>query len=274
MNPSMNLSPRAQKALRLARNEALLANQKHVNTIHLLLGVFELALATDADPLHDVVIKLETLHAQVRAQCSVGSAKTLSSSEAVMVTAQVAELRGAIDNAIEAQDFERAAQLRETHVKAKAELERLMAAEGLSHNLPLTEDAERTLEEAALEAKDHSYLSPEHIVLAMLRSKEGPVARACMESDINVEILRVSVLTALLRSIIPRRTRHPSIAAVMAGFDEVLTHLEEDLAAAVPGKTDDNAGLRRQEYLKKQSDLRALIKSVMEESNRRKRPRS
>lgn len=140
-----NLTPRAQQALLLARQEAIRLRQNFVESEHVLLGLIKLGQGVAVKVIGNLGLKLEIVRADV-----------------------------------------------EKVARGKADEKR-------TSNPPCAPGTRRIFEMAKDEARalHHAYIGTEHILLALLREKEGMAADIFKKFQLDVEQTHREILQEL-----------------------------------------------------------------------------
>jgi ATP-dependent Clp protease ATP-binding subunit ClpC len=128
----IGMTPRAKKVIELAVGEAQLLNHQYIGTEHLLLGMIREGHGIAAGVLESLGVNLQNLRAQTlqvlsQSGSTATSSPTLSISELKESVATLELVLHEKEQAVQAQEYELAAELRAKEIELRKQISRLVA---------------------------------------------------------------------------------------------------------------------------------------------------
>jgi ATP-dependent Clp protease ATP-binding subunit ClpA len=186
---------RARGTVALAQEEARDLHHHHIDTEHLLLGLLRDRTSVGYEALDRLGIRLDDVRSEVVRVAGEGHPVTLDQGDAEalrVIGIDLDEVRRRIEEAFGAGALEKIASARRRRGRRRA------CSPSVGH-IPFTPRAKKVLELALREAKalQHDYIGTEHILLGLVREREGLAAGMLAERDVSDERVR-SVVSELL----------------------------------------------------------------------------
>ena len=227
----IGLTPRARTVIDLSIEEARRLNHHYIGTEHVLLGLIREGEGIAAGVLESMGVNLERVRAETArilstdlpqgarratAPPAAPPPRSARTPEMADLLRELEAVRREKDVAIERQEYEHAARLRDHEVRLQGAIERQEQAEdvtlrrswtlddfagfrkGLALGLALTGEARAVLEAALVEVQrlGHARIKPEHLILALLLP-EGPLVRELERQGVDVEGVRAAMRAQL-----------------------------------------------------------------------------
>jgi len=182
---------RAQEAVVFAQEEALGLHHQHIGTEHLLLGLLRDRTSVGYEALDRLGIRLDDVRSEVARLGGRGSPAALGEEDAEalrVIGIDLDEVRRRIEATFGAGALERTSSARRRRRRRKG------CAPSASH-VPFTPRAKKVLELALREAKAlrHDYIGTEHILLGLVRERDGLAAGMLAERDVSDTRVRTVV---------------------------------------------------------------------------------
>ena len=186
-----HFTERARGTVVLAHDEARDLHHHHIDTEHLLLGLLRDRTSVGYEALDRLGIHLDDVRSEVVRVAGEGHRVTLEEgdTEALRVIGiDLDEVRRRIEEAFGQGALERSASARRRRGRRKA------CGPSVGH-MPFTPRAKKVLELAVREAKAlrHDYIGTEHILLGLVRERDGLAAGMLAERDVSDERVRTVV---------------------------------------------------------------------------------
>jgi ATP-dependent Clp protease ATP-binding subunit ClpA len=182
---------RARGTVVLAQEEARDLHHPHIDTEHLLLGLLRDRTSVGYEALDRLGIHLDDVRSEVVRVAGEAHPMTLDEGDAEALRTigiDLGEVRRRIEEAFGAGALEKIASTRRRRGRRRA------CSPSVGH-IPFTPRAKKVLELALREAKAlrHDYIGTEHILLGLVREREGLAAGMLAERDVSDERVRTVV---------------------------------------------------------------------------------
>jgi ATP-dependent Clp protease ATP-binding subunit ClpA len=182
---------RARGAVVFAQEEARSLHHHHIDTEHLLLGLLRDRTSVGYEALDRLGIRLDDVRSEVVRLGRQGSPGTLGEEDAEalrVIGIDLDEVRRRIEATFGAGALESISSARRRRGRRKA------CGPSVGY-IPFTPRAKKVLELALREAKAlrHDYIGTEHILLGLVREREGLAAGMLAERDVSDERVRTVV---------------------------------------------------------------------------------
>ena len=186
-----HFTERARGTVVLAQQEALGLHHQHIDTEHLLLGLLRDRTSVGYEALDRLGIHLDDVRSEVVRVTGEGHPMTLDEGDAEalrVIGIDLDEVRRRVDEAFGRGALERSAPTRRRRGRRRA------CGPWVGH-IPFTPRAKKVLELALREAKAlrHDYIGTEHILLGLVRERDGLAAGMLAERDVSDERVRTVV---------------------------------------------------------------------------------
>jgi ATP-dependent Clp protease ATP-binding subunit ClpA len=183
---------RARGTVVLAQEEARDLHHPHIDTEHLLLGLLRDRTSVGYEALDRLGIRLDDVRSEVVRVAGEGHSVTLGERDAEalrVIGIDLDEVRRRIEEAFGAGALDKIASARR-----RRRGRRRVCGPSVGH-IPFTPRAKKVLELALREAKAlrHDYIGTEHILLGLVREREGLAAGMLAERDVSSERVRTVV---------------------------------------------------------------------------------
>jgi len=182
---------RARGAVVLAQEEARDLHHHHIDTEHLLLGLLRDRTSVGYEALDRLGVHLDDIRSEVVRVVGGGPSPILDEEDAEalrVIGIDIDEVRRRIEETFGEGALERISFLRRRRRRRKG------CATSASH-VPFTPRAKKVLELALREAEAlrHDYIGTEHILLGLVREREGLAAGMLAERDVSDTRVRTVV---------------------------------------------------------------------------------
>jgi ATP-dependent Clp protease ATP-binding subunit ClpA len=185
-----HFTDRARGAVVLAQEEALGLHHNYIGTEHLLLGLLHDSTSVGRKALDRLGVRFDDVRSEVVRVVGEGPGATPSDQDAEALRAigiDIDEVRRRVEETFGEGALEQMAQAERRRRKT-----RCIPYPG---RVPFTPRAKKVLQLALRESKAlrHSYIGTEHILLGLVREREGLAAEMLAERDVSDERVRTVV---------------------------------------------------------------------------------
>ena len=196
-----HFTERARGAVVFAQEEALGLHHHHIGTEHLLLGLLRDSTSVGHKALDRLGVHLDDVRSEV-VRVGEGHPVTLDEEDAEalrVIGIDIDEVRRRVEETFGEGALERIASPRRRRSRSR----RRACAPSVGY-IPFTPRAKKVLELALREAKAlrHDYIGTEHILLGLVREREGLAAGMLAERDVSDKRVR-TVVSELLSATEP-----------------------------------------------------------------------
>ena len=185
-----HFTDRARGAVVLAQEEALGLHHNHIGTEHLLLGLLHDSTSVGRKALDRLGVRLEDVRSEVVRVVGEGAPAALGEEDAEALRAigiDLDEVRRRVEETFGEGALERLAPSRRRRPRTRCVPD--------TARVPFTPRAKKVLELALRESKAlrHHYIGTEHILLGLVREREGLAAEILAERDVSDQRVRTVV---------------------------------------------------------------------------------
>jgi ATP-dependent Clp protease ATP-binding subunit ClpA len=189
-----HFTERAQEAVVSAQQEANGFHHHYIGTEHLLLGVLHDRSSVGFQALDRLGVRFDDVRSEVLRTVGKGPAVTLDDEDAEalrLIGIDLDEVRRRVEEA-----FGEGALERITSARRRG---RKKACGSVAGRIPFTPRAKKVLELALREAKalQHDYIGTEHILLGLIRERDGLAAGILADRDVSDQRVRTVVAEVL-----------------------------------------------------------------------------